>query len=81
MAQDIYIGLLLDFEQWIKITSNGNTQEFKFPISFEKCLAVLGERVNAGDNTADLSVTTLSSTSIIINPNGAGTYYCVAIGV
>ena len=66
--------------QWIKIESNGNPQEFKFPVYFKTCLAVLGERVNAGDNTADLSVTTLSSTGIIINPNSSGTFYCVAIG-
>lgn len=67
--------------QWININSNGGAQTFLFPISFRSCLAVLGERFNAGDNTADLSAINLSSTGITINPNGPGTYYCVAIGI
>ena len=68
-------------EQWININSNGGEQTFLFPISFRSCLAVLGERFNAGDNTADLSATNLSSTGITINPNGSGKYYCVAMGI
>lgn len=67
--------------QWININSNGGVQTFLFPISFRSCLAVLGERFNAGDNTADLSATKLSSTGITINPNWSGTYYCVAMGI
>ena len=67
--------------QWININSNGGVQTFLFPISFRSCLAVLGERFNADDNTADLSATELSSTGITINPNGSGTYYCVAMGI
>lgn len=85
MAQNGYIclgslfgGLII---QWININSNGGVQTFLFPISFRSCLAVLGERFNAGDNTADLSATNLSSTGITINPNGSGTYYCVAMGI
>lgn len=76
-----YFPLFPTVQQWININSNGGVQTFLFPISFRSCLAVLGERFNAGDNTADLSATNLSSTGITINPNGSGTYYCVAMGI
>ena len=81
MAQDIYIGLLLDFEQWGIIDALNNAV-FTFPLAFNMVFAITGNKLS-NDNewaTAAFKFKSYDSKSCVLYSNGTGKAIIVAIG-
>lgn len=68
----------LAIEQWGKMIAEYTT--VNFPIPFNTVFGIFGERVYAGDNTADISVEKFNATSFTCNMNAYGTWFWSALG-
>ena len=64
--------------QWGKMIAEYTT--VNFPIPFNTVFGIFGERVYAGDNTADISVEKFNATSFTCNMNAYGTWFWSALG-
>lgn len=69
---------LQDGKQWGKMIAEYTT--VNFPIPFNTVFGIFGERVYAGDNTADISVEKFNATSFTCNMNAYGTWFWSALG-
>ena len=65
-------------QQWGKMIAEYTT--VNFPIPFNTVFGIFGERVYAGDNTADISVEKFNATSFTCNMNAYGTWFWSALG-
>ena len=78
MERQASTGLSLDNKQWGKMIAEYTT--VNFPIPFNTVFGIFGERVYAGDNTADISVEKFNATSFTCNMNAYGTWFWSALG-
>lgn len=77
--QKLPSGLII---QWGRVSVGADASNVTFPLAFpSNCFSLVSDRYGLADNTADLGVLSYSSTGFSCNPNGAGTWSYIAIGI
>lgn len=81
MAQGIYIGLPLEYEQWGIIDAPDNAK-FTFPLAFNSVFAIIGNKLSDDDvwATAAFKFKKYDSSGCVLYSNGTGKAIIVAVG-